>query len=652
MSGNRQQRSRIRGAGNLPWTLTIAIPMILAFGFGPAQAFSAPKRDAGKKTVKVPPSRRVTIKPVDPSAAPDVIKSAKVIDAMVADNQKKHHIEPNPKTTEEEFVRRIYLDIAGTIPTYRQISVYLASSAGDKRARLIDTLLNSPGYASHHFNYWADILRLTDRFDGNVTATAYNESVKQSLEENRPYDRWVHELLATEGKYLEKPATGYLIRDLGMPLDAMSNTLRIFLGTQIGCAQCHNHPFDVWTQKEFYEMAAFTFGTQARVSPRDKNLFGGQDRIRELKEELKKLDPKFKGGGQYNRILTGNLYVVSDVPNRVLKLPHTYAYSDAKPDAVVKPATLLGPEATIKPNEPPRLAFARWLTAPENPRFALTIANRLWKLAMGRGQIEPVDDIRDDSVAENPELLNFLVAEMIRLKFDMKEFLRIIYNTEAYQRQANFDELQPDEVYHFPGPVLKRMTAEQVWDSFITLAVFHPDEYRQPPSKLERNVLNLDLKSVKGTDVMARFREFNELNSAKVKAAREKDHRYKGQLLVRASELPLPTPPGHFLREFGQSDHELIQASSTEGSVPQVLQMFNGPITHMLLEEGSLMYHNVMAKGTPEERVRIIFLSILGRKPSKDEQKIALEEIRAHNQAGYGNVIWSLVNTREFLFIQ
>src|SRR5579871_1111965 len=172
----------------IPWRqrgirLGTIFALIAIWGFGAyfSPLFAAGKKDTKKKPVKVPPSRRVTIKPVDASTAADVAKSAKRIDELVDASHVRQKVTPNPRTTDEQFVRRIYLDISGTIPTYKQISVYLATNASDKRARLIDTLLNSPGYASHHFNYWADILRLTDRFDGNVTATAYNESIKQAL---------------------------------------------------------------------------------------------------------------------------------------------------------------------------------------------------------------------------------------------------------------------------------------------------------------------------------------------------------------------------------------------------------------------------------------------------------------------------------------
>ena len=123
-------------------------------------------------------------------------------------------------------------------------------------------------------------------------------------------------------------------------------------------------------------------------------------------------------------------------------------------------------------------------------------------------------------------------------------------------------------------------------------------------------------------------------------------------LLARASELPSPRPPGHFLRQFGQSDRDSIEVSSVDGSVPQALQMFNGPITHMLLEPASVMYKTVISDHSPEARVDVVFLSVLARKASLDERRLALAEVKAHGDAGYGNVIWALVNTREFLFIQ
>src|SRR5262249_29366783 len=148
--------------------------------------------------------------------------AAKEIDKRVDANHQKYQIKPNPKTTDEQFVRRVYLDITGTIPTYKQVNVFLSSQSPAKRAKLIDTLLNSEGYASHHFNYCGDIRRLSDELSREVTAAPYNEWLKQALAQNKPYDRLVYEMLTAQGKYWRNPATGYLLRDAGMPVEAMS----------------------------------------------------------------------------------------------------------------------------------------------------------------------------------------------------------------------------------------------------------------------------------------------------------------------------------------------------------------------------------------------------------------------------------------------
>jgi len=598
------------------------------------------------------PVRKILVDKVNPEEQSRAMASAKLIDRMVAQNYTKYKVQPNELTTDEQFVRRAYLDITGTIPTYKQARAFAINKSADKRARLIDTLLNSPEASGHLFNYWADILRLRDReVTNNAPGKLYNEWVRESLEKNKPYDQWVFEMLTAEGKYLDNPATGYLLRDSGMPLDSMNNTVRIFLGTQIGCAQCHDHPFDKWRRKEFYEVASYMYGTSYRMNAGDKQKFGGQNVVNKFREELKKIDDKFDGGGKYNRFLIGNLVEVSDT-GRKLVLPDDYQYDDAKPKAAVAPRTIFDPQPTLSPGDTPRVVFAKWLTSPENPRFAKTIANRMWKRLFGIGQIEPVDDMMDETVAENPALMDFLSQEMVRLKFDVKEYLRILLNTEAYQRQATAAEVIAGEEYHFPGPILRRITAEQAWDSFITLAVHTPDEYQSEPARVQVSLLNVDLAKTTADEIKKRDEELREVTNYKHRDARNKNYTYQGQLLARAAELPSPMPAGHFLRQFGQSDRESIEASSVDGSVPQVLQMFNGPITHMILDPKSLMYSNVVQAKTPSERLDVIFLSILSRKPTTEEQAIAMEEIDQHKEAGYGNVIWSLVNTREFLFVQ
>ncbi len=618
----------------------------------PSPAKAAKKTDP-KKDDPLAQRFLVKSKEVAPGKRPQALKSAKQIDNLIAVNYQQHNVKPNPLTTDEQFVRRIYLDITGTIPSLVQTKRFLSAKEPDKRSQLIDELLSSDGYASHFFNYWADVLRYTDNLNGNVRGEHFRQWIKQSLAENTPWDKMVSEMISAEGLIWKNPATGYLQRDSNMPLDNMNNTVRIFLGTRIGCAQCHNHPFDRWTQKEFYQVAAFTFGTLTSTGGGDKRYWESNpnDRLQEQYAEIEQEEEDRRNNSyRFNRLIGINMMVVNDQVDRKVSLPKDYAYDDAKPGDVIEPKTLFGSPAKINSGEPPRKAFARWLTAKDNPRFALVIANRLWKQALGVGQIEPVDDMMDSTVAENPELMQFLESEMKRLDFDLKEYLRIVFNSETYQRQACFEEVGHGAPYHFPGPLLRRMSPEQVWDSFLTLAVVKPDEFRELPAQVRTDVMGVDLNSITAPVLLASDDKCNQIDGSQ--GTRQAKYTYQGALLARASELPSPVPPNHFLRMFGQSDRELISASSTTGSVPQVLFMFNGPITHMLLEKNSTIYNNVVKQSSVSEGIRSVFLTILNREPDLEELKLGVQEVKQNGPAGYGNVIWSLVNTREFLFIQ
>jgi tetratricopeptide (TPR) repeat protein len=619
-----------------------------------AQARELDELASGKKKPDIPSPPRFDVEsaPVDPARHAEAMASAKKIDGFVAANYAKHKITPMPPADDATFVRRVYLDIAGRIPTYQETTRFLVSHESDKRTKLIDQLLGSDDYASHFFNYWADVLRYKDRPTEDVRGEPYRQWIKQSLAENTPWDEMVHAMLASEGLPWENPATGYLQRDPGMPLDNVNNSIRIFLGTRIGCAQCHNHPFDKWTQKQFYQAAAYVFPTQTRTNPNDKRFWSDKPGER-LKEEYGAIEQEEEErrriSYQFDAQMRTLTKIVFDDVGRKIKLPKDYAYSDAKPGDVVEPKPLFGQEIKPKPGEKPRQVFARWLTSKENPRFAVTIANRLWKQVFGVGQIEPVDDMMDSTVAENPELLKFLESEMQRLDFDMKEYLRILYNTETYQRQACRDEVPLGAPYHFPGPALRRMTAEQAWDSFVTLAVAAAD-YREAPADVYKDALTIDIGNATADEILVSMKKVRDFDQVRNK--NQEKFKYKGNLLARASELPSPLPPNHFLRTFGQSDRELISASSTSGSVPQVLFMFNGQITHMLLEKNSTIYDNIVRKKTVSDGVKVVFLTILNREPDAEELATAIAQVRSDGPAGYGNVVWSLVNTREFMFVQ
>lgn len=294
--------------------------------------------------------------------------------------------------------------------------------------------------------------------------------VKKSLRENLPYDEFVRRLITANGQAWENGAVGYTFRDNGMPLDHLANTVRIFLGTRLECAQCHDHPFDKWTQMEFYQMAAFSYG----MRPDSRSSVPGLDEALDI---LRKETPDRAHYANLRRASTDIMgplrsekTTVIYNPGEQLTLPHDYQYEDAKPRSPVRPAVMFG--STTQPNIE---SYAKWMTSPDNPRFTVVIANRLWKQAMGLGFIEPVDELRDTTQSHIPGLSEYLARLMVGLDYDMRAFLAALFNSQAYLSQATLTEPHPEEFYHFPGPILRRMTAEQTWDSVVTLINPHTE---------------------------------------------------------------------------------------------------------------------------------------------------------------------------------
>ncbi|MEM7475123.1 MAG: DUF1549 domain-containing protein [Planctomycetota bacterium] len=599
--------------------------------------------------VKTAPKNNRPVAPVEANRRQERRDSAAKIDAMVESKLKQLGREPNAKADDHTFVRRVYLDAVGTIPTLIETNAF-ASSTGNKHEDTIDRLLSSPGYVSTMYNYWANILRIKDRPNNNIVGYPFQDYVKQAIRKNMPYDEWVTEMLTAEGKIWDNPAVGYTLRDNGMPLVHVDNTVRVFLGTQIGCAQCHDHPFDKWTQQEFYQLAAFTHGTTLRDgggTPAYKN----GNPVARVRKEAEEKDTRIMGS--QNILLQSNLYRVSFNPKRKLKLPHDYAYDDAKPNDLVNPSFLWGVPPIGAEDMSPREQYAFWMTDKKNARFAKTIANRLWKKVMGVGLIEPVDDITDQTMSENDELLDFLTKEMVRLNFNQKEFIRTLMYTKTYQRASSDYDPSEEEFYHYPGPRLRRMTAEQAWDSILTIAIYNPTSYQLPSTQDLAGVVDVDMATIKYEEVERRAKEYDEKVGPRARNKIMNQSAYRRQVLARASELQSPLPPDHFLRQFGQCDRETIEGDSTEPTVPQILTMFNGPFTHMMLEKGSVIYDNLLRANSPRDGMNVMFLSILNRPPSSTDRDIAMREISRGDRAmGYGNVVWALINTREFLFIQ
>lgn len=613
-------------------------------------------------------------------ADPKLAQAAARIDVLVNAGLEKAQQKPNPLASDEQFVRRIYLDIAGRIPTSAEALEFISDTSLSKRSKLIDQLLESDGYRSHLFNYFADMLRLAD--DANkVRYYTYQDWLKGQIAANEPWDKMVFAMMTADGKLLENGATGYLLRDAGMRLDNLSLTLSTFLGANVSCAQCHDHPFADWTQRDFYEMAAFFGATETYGAKGSK---GGNQRG--MRQVLQSIDDK-RMQQQAKNVLRVNGMAVEDTGENTLKLPDDYQYDDAKPgdpvapklitwsDAVKTPAL---PDATGSTDVELRTQFATWMTSPENPRFAMTIANRLWKRAFGLGVREPITDLDEPEASVNPALLRHLASEMVRLDFDLKQFMRLLYNTQTYQREATSYELADNTPYLFPGPILRRMSAEQAWDSCATLVIGEDlDQFKGHRGEQYEKVMNIDfaggaspeeLKS-KIEVAIASMRQYGgKGGSPKTSSPRKKRMMNRmreesgeedltvappvrnGLVLARASELPQPEKDQHFLRMFGQSDRQIADSQSTEGSIPQVLMLMNGEAQEVIGQDDSLVVQTASALSTPEEKVESLYLSFFSRKPEPQELATAVEGLK--NGLTMRDLTWVLFNTREFVFVE
>ena len=519
--------------------------------------------------------------PVDLSAA------SRKIDALIAKNLEKQGMEPNPPVSDEEFLRRAYLNIAGRIPTLAEARVFRESESPQRRNQLVDSLLHSEAYVSHFYNYWADLLRINNGLNTGRPAAedAYQLWVKKALRENLPYDEMVRQLITPSGPWWEDGAVGYFIRDRGMPLDAMSNTVRTFLGTRIECAQCHDHPFDKWSQMDFYKMAAFTYGIDSGLPISDRENYRyffqwtreeqakdfraatGKANFPEIKSKThlasylksssypKALDrlemngEEFRAAAErgiktfetgkdrywkYRPVLDGLykmvLYTAANEVKKDLKLPHDYQYNDAAPFDVVEPSPMFSPEVTLEYGQSRIGAFADWLTSEENPAFTRVIVNRLWKEAFGYGIFEPIDEMTDHTHVSNPELLAGLEELMRALDYDIKAFLYVIFTTKSWQRAARHEPVPPGAPYYFPGPLMRRMSAEQVWDSVVALTISEADQVRPrligQLGRLEfqrRLLAHLESFSHEGfIEMMKRLAAALEESDAKREAFREK----------------------------------------------------------------------------------------------------------------------------------
>jgi hypothetical protein len=527
---------------------------------------------------------------------------------------------------EYTWIRRIYIDLAGRIPNVGEINSFVGDKTPQKKERLVDKILSSEDYVNNYYNFWADIFRIRpERLADDVgllKSYLYMDYLKSFIREDKSYKDYVFSLLDATGKYTDNPATGYMLRDNGMPLDNLATSLQLFIGKDLACSQCHDDPFQDYTQMQFYQMAALFNSLSSRENRKEYT-----QTLKRIDEEIKEITKKDRIDNGVRQLMASNLFNLKDDDTRQMKLPFDYKYPDAKPLEVVGAESLDGKLKNVKTGR--REQAAKWVV--EHDDFSNTIANRIWDNIAGKPLILPITNI---NIKEHPEgvVVKFLGDYLKSHNFSIKQLIRLISCSDFYARTAY---LGKEEEYKQQAVMVKRMSAYQIWDSLLSLVI--PDvNYTRVSFNKYSDILEIDWNNVSGKDLLDRMKQLSEYE----KGLNQNFLKYKNIDLVRASFLMnRGSFVGQFLREYGSSDRILIDSANDKGSITQVLTIMNSPVIDLIQDKKSQIFQNFAKKQQKDS----IFLSILGRPSNiREGDTIAKTDIN--------DLVWALINSREFIF--
>jgi hypothetical protein len=482
------------------------------------------------------------------------------IDTLVFRKLRKLNIVPSEPADDAEFLRRVYLDVIGTLPTPDEARRFLNDRRPDRRARLVEELLDRPEFADYWALKWSDLLRVDRQALGHKHAYRYYKWVRDSFAASKPLDQLARELLTAEGPLQESGPAGFY-KVVGKPGEAASTISQVFLGVRIACAECHHHPFDRWGQNDYYGMQAFFAPVSVANTPRGEVL-----------------------------------QVNGDPPTRN---PRTGEVVVAHVLGVSPPAA---PPAGDR-----RAALADWLTSPENPWFARNLANRAWAHFLGRGLVEPVDDVRATNPPTNPELLDALARHLVESKFDFRSLVRTITASRVYQLSSRPNPTNERDEQNYSRAPLKRIDAEVLLDMVC-----------QTTGVAER------FPGVPGGG--------------------------------RAIQLWDSKVPNDFLKLFGRPVRVSACECERNGepSVAQVLHLLNSPeVEDKLSHEGGTVARMVREKADDGALAEELYLTFYSRPPTEKERQAALAHLKrdpAKRRQAAEDLAWSLLNSLEFVF--
>ncbi|MGJ8694959.1 MAG: DUF1549 domain-containing protein [Verrucomicrobiaceae bacterium] len=606
--------------------------------------------------------------------SPEALKKASYeVDKFVAEIFKSKKLSVPEVVDDATFLRRSFLVANGRIPTLKEAQNFLEIDDANKREMLTRYLLSTDGYRSHMQNYVMDLLRIQDegRANGAESFVPYVRFIHNSVAENKPWDQFTRDLVSASGIAWEKGngAVGYYVRDKGMPLDNLAVTMQIFTGERLECAQCHDSPTNKWERMDFYQFAAFTSG-QREINPR---VWGETVRMID--------DPDFRrsklGGVMYWMRDNIHYLTLADDSEGRIALPRDYQYRDGDPGEMVGGKTHFGQRISTsarRETEGSRKKFAEWMTR-KNDNFDYVIVNRMWERVMGSPITYPVDEFVAEDKTLSPGLVRYLKRLMVDLDYDLKAFQQVLLGTRTFQFAANPKAFDVGVPQAFNGRQLQRMSAEQLWDSLVTLIAEEPDKlakrsfndhiyYNGKPvlvgkksmSELAREVMSISKPKAYreyAENFMTQLMENDSNASSDMMMMARKERPGPANGIARASELRAPAPVGHFLREFGQSDRELVDGATREANMSQVLEIMNGHVEKLVVSNNGAAVYNALEEGSTDgDKVRYLYYAILSRAPSDAEMNMLMRDVIDGSKDSYRNLVSALLSTHEFMFIQ
>jgi hypothetical protein len=536
---------------------------------------------------------------VDPASAqpwPDP-PANNYVDEHLFRKMKKLGLAPAPLAPDHEFLRRAYLDLAGILPTPEEVRAFLVDNRPDKRAKVVDALLERPEYADFWALKWADVLGNNRRAIQAKGTYSFHLWLRDRIARNVPFDAVARDIVSAKGSTFVNPPVNFFRNDrVAKEAEIVAqNTAQVFLGVRIACARCHNHPFEKWTQDDYYGLTAFFSRLTSKTDP---------------------LNPRIA------RFNTGALVIEDDRSGETIH-PRT--------NKVARPKFPGGPVAEIPAGGERRAVFAEWLTRSDNPFFARELANRTWYHLLGRGIIDPVDDVRDSNPPASDELLDALAKDLVDHQFDVKHLIRTIMGSRVYQLVALSDSEVGGGKRYFAAAVIRLLPAEAMLDA-LSAATGVPEVFGDPDRR------NADVGQ-RVLDADSQRKTFGDI-----------------PIGTRSAQLPDGDVLQHpFLSAFGQPARETACACerSDDTGLSHALQLINGPSVKEKLTTPNNRIGLLLSSRRPSaEILEEIYLATLSRLPDDHERQVGLAYVEraSDRRKAWEDIQWSLVNAREFLF--